>query len=241
MTPYREGLPPRPPRIAALPLDARGYPIPWFVAIVGGIPDFRVADARKLVRAIKENRCWICGQPLGQFKAVPVGPLGVINRISAEAPCHRDCAEYALVVCPFLLNPSARRREADLPDDIGHAGHLVPDNPGVMALWVAREFPVLHPPGGGVLFGLRTPAEVIWWTQGRLATRGEVAVASVESVDRARRATPEDLDGLLALDARAEKSKALWPADPAPPGWKINNSDWPKGEGEHLVRAEEED
>ena len=42
-------LPPMPSRIAALPVDERGYPVPWFVAWIDGKPEFRCADPAKFL------------------------------------------------------------------------------------------------------------------------------------------------------------------------------------------------
>ena len=35
MTKFRSDIPPLPPRIAKLPVDERGYPVPWFVQWLG--------------------------------------------------------------------------------------------------------------------------------------------------------------------------------------------------------------
>lgn len=42
----------------------------------------------------------------------------------------------------------------------------------------------------------------------------------------------------ICTAARAALRKAG--REVAPPGWKINNPDWPSGEGEHLIREEDE-
>ena len=47
MSHYRSDLPPLPAELSHLPLDERGYPLPWFVATVKGRPDPRVADGFK--------------------------------------------------------------------------------------------------------------------------------------------------------------------------------------------------
>lgn len=41
----RHDLPPLIPRIAKLPLNDSGYPVPFFVGYVNGKPDFRCSDA----------------------------------------------------------------------------------------------------------------------------------------------------------------------------------------------------
>jgi hypothetical protein len=84
--PLRPELGPLPERIKQLPIDERGYPIPWFVDWVDGKPEFRAMDGRKLVRAIKERLCWVCGQPLGVNLAFVAGPMCGINRVSSRTP-----------------------------------------------------------------------------------------------------------------------------------------------------------
>src|SRR5258708_1131539 len=104
-----------PSRIAVLPKDQRGYHVPWFVAWIDGVPDFRVIGGGKLPHAVREKLCWVCGQPLGGFMAFMIGPMCAVNRISSEPPSHRECAVYSARVCPFLSNPEMKRRETNLP------------------------------------------------------------------------------------------------------------------------------
>ena len=58
-----------PLRLRKLPLDPRGYPVPWFVAWVDGVPEFRAVDGRKFVQAVRAKLCWVCGEPLGRWLA----------------------------------------------------------------------------------------------------------------------------------------------------------------------------
>jgi hypothetical protein len=79
---------PMPDRVARLP-RARGYPAPWFVAWVEGKPEFRVVREGGVVEAARADRCWICGQRLGRYRAYAIGPMCAVNRTSSEPPSHR--------------------------------------------------------------------------------------------------------------------------------------------------------
>lgn len=177
---YRPELPPPPPRIARLPRD-RGYPVPWFVAWIDGVPDFRVVGPGKLENAMRYRRCWICGNPLGRYVTYVVGPMCAVNRVSSEPGSHRECAEYAARACPFLVRPHMVRREAGKPEEaVEPAGVMLRRNPGVALVWTTdhvRQKPV---PGGGFLLDLGEPRSVAWYAEGREATHAEV-MASIES------------------------------------------------------------
>ena len=87
---------PMPPAVAALPRNAQGYPIPWFVATLSdGSRDFRVASGERWHDAVRFNKCWVCGRTYGRFMSFLIGPMCAVNRITAEPPCHYDCAVYA--------------------------------------------------------------------------------------------------------------------------------------------------
>lgn len=183
----RQPLPPMPARIARLPRDARGFPIPWFVhREADGTPDFRVVRRGGFADAIRGSRCWVCGEALGRTMAFVIGPMCAVTRTTSEPPCHRDCAEWSVAACPFLLRPRMRRNEQDLPEDkVGPAGFALDRNPGVPVVWVTRGYKTFrtHGAGGsadGVLITVGDPLEVLWLHQGRPATRAE-AVASIQS------------------------------------------------------------
>jgi hypothetical protein len=190
----RRDLPILPARVRRLPVDERGYPVPWFVqwmhsdgspcegdpAIDADRPDFRVIDARRMVLAVNHRRCWVCGEQLGRCLAFVIGPMCAINRINSEPPSHRDCAEFAARACPFLTRPRMVRREDNLPEGIKEpAGIGLTRNPGVTLLWVTRSYRPFKVDNGW-LFRLGDPEEVCWYCQGRPATRAEI-MASVDS------------------------------------------------------------
>lgn len=180
MTELRKGLPPLPARIAQLPVDDRGYPVPWFVTWINGKPDFRVVEARKVFLGHTEHRCWICGQQLGRTFAFVAGPMCAVNRNSAEPPSHTECALFAVKACPFILLPKAQRREANLPvETTDPAGHMIKRNPGVAMVWITRAYRI-HVEPRGLLFELGEPETVHWYAQGQPATREQV-LESIES------------------------------------------------------------
>jgi hypothetical protein len=173
---------PIPRRMRSLARDERGFVIPWFAwhDDTGG-PHISVLDQKKWCEAVDRDRCWLCGQPLGVFKAFVAAPINVLKRIVLEPPSHLDCAEYAMRVCPFLSNPAMRRRqrtERQVDQDclVGHVGQRPTPNPGVFALWVTRSYTLGrlrdHP---AITIG--DSESVRWWTRGRPATDAEVEAA----------------------------------------------------------------
>lgn len=175
-------LPDMPARIARLPRDHRGYPVPRFVAWIDGAPDFRVIRENAIADCVNGRRCWLCGDHLGANVAFVIGPMCAVNRVSAEPPSHRDCAKFAAKACPFLTRPHMRRREGNLPDDaVLPAGHMIARNPGVSLIWVTRASRVrLRPAPGGFLFDVGEPTATLWYAEGREATRDE-AQAAIDS------------------------------------------------------------
>jgi hypothetical protein len=107
-----------PPRIARLPQDARGYPIPWNVLRgVDGAPIFTVNDDEKHLRALYENLCPICGEKLGRWKWFVGGPRSAFSEHGwyFDLPGHHECETFALAACPYLAMPRYLKR-IDIPD-----------------------------------------------------------------------------------------------------------------------------
>ena len=209
----RPELPPPPLRIRKLPVDKRGYPVPYFAFSVNGEPDHRIRDQRKFVRCVRENRCWICGEPLGKFLAFLIGPMCTINRISAEPPSHRECAEWAVRGgCPFLSNPKQHRREAGRPEDAWVSEAAIIRNPGVTVLWMTKSY---QPIKGieEIVFALGDPIKTLWYTEGRLATRAE-AEAAIETgcPILLQRAEEEGPHAVEVLHQMREAMRPLLPA-----------------------------
>jgi hypothetical protein len=215
-------LPPMPERIARLPRDGRGYPVPWFIcwmqdgrAVPAGTgePDFRIIGPGKLWMAHNRRKCWICGGSMeGQSNIYVIGPMCVINRVTSEPPCHRECAEFAAKACPFLTNPREKRNAKNMPDDPVVAGIMIPRNPGAVALYQCAKAKPFQA-GQGVLFRLGKPIRVDWYAEGRVATRGEIE-QSIDSglpilVAEAKR---DGIEGLRALAHMHNEALLLLPA-----------------------------
>ena len=210
---------PMPARVAGLPRNQVGYPIPWFVATLDdGVRDFRVGDLAKMVDATNDKLCWICGGRLGAFMTFVIGPMCAVNTISGEPPSHRDCATYAARVCPFLSRPDMQRRPGGKPDDtVPAAGVMLERNPGVALVWTTRSYKPFNPDRGnaGILYEIGRPTEVSWWVQGRAATRAEILdsiqaglpalIEVCKLEDDPGRATAE-------LDRRVDRAMTLLPA-----------------------------
>lgn len=175
----------------ALPVDQRGFPVPWFVQWIEGKPEFRVMDQTKYIRAIRESLCWVCGDKLGKTKAFVAGPMCGINRTSSEPPSHMACAIWSAKNCPFLSNPRMVRREDETVNNQKlrecAAGMAITRNPGVTMVWLTRTFEVFY--HNGPLIQMGEPDKVLWFAHGREATLAEVQ----ESIDT----------GLPSLEAMA--------------------------------------
>jgi hypothetical protein len=171
MTALRKKLPPLPERMKKLPVDPRGYPIPWFVGTVDGKRDFRVADQSKRALAVRERRCWVCGDKLGVHLAFVIGPMCVINRNTSEPPSHLECANFAVLACPFLLLPKSGYRNP--PEGSSPLPHAIPGNPGACAIWVTQSYePYLVE--GSWLIRIGPAEQVLWFAEGLPATRQQI-------------------------------------------------------------------
>lgn len=204
-------LPEMPPGIAALSVDDRGWPVPWFVSwrLDRRGPDFRAVEAGKVATALNHRICWCCGQSLGETAVFLVGPMCGINRISSEPPSCHDCAGWAVQACPFLLNPNMRRMPSE--DGDREVGVMVKRNPGVTLLWEAREWDPFRV-DGGVLIDLGDPLNVAWIREGRNATRAEVEESIAGGVGQLREmAAGEGAQAIAELRRREQELDALKP------------------------------
>jgi hypothetical protein len=107
---------PLPPQIAALPRDARGYPISFVTDIrPDGTPDFTEVNGPRRAKAIVEQLCGLCARQLPPIRAVVGGPQVVETHLAMDPPMCFECAlfaaTHAAAGCPFLLMPTARYRK----------------------------------------------------------------------------------------------------------------------------------
>lgn len=155
-----------PPRVAALPRDARGYPIPHAVMYdAAGVPDFRVIDPQKWVRAAQLRRCGVCGETLGSHLAFVGGPLSMANRLFSDLPMHRDCAIYALRTCPFLAAPKFMYARA-LPDGTKVSANVSPERPERFGLGICRDYHLGRLPDGEIVLRAQPFRQIDWWCKG---------------------------------------------------------------------------
>ena len=172
-----------PPRMRALPIDARGYPVPYFAAWIDGVPDHRVQDPDKFPAAVRPPyRCWVCGQPRGVYKSFVLGPMCTITRTTTEPALHLDCATWSARNCPFLTRPHMTRREDEFTRDCkaNSPGEPIDRNPGVVAVWTTRSYALFRDHRHRPLLEVGDPVHVEWYAAGRVATRAEVE-ASIDS------------------------------------------------------------
>jgi hypothetical protein len=92
------------------------------------------------------------------------------------------------------------------------AGIGLKRNPGAVCVWTTKTYHPFKPPGGGMLFSIGRPTEVLWFAEGRRATRKEV-LASIDSgypllEQIAREEGPE---AMKALATQREVAMALVP------------------------------
>jgi hypothetical protein len=218
----RRGLPALPGSMRRLPIDGRGFPVPWFVAWLDqdrevqpgrGVPDFRLIGNDRIRRAVNEQLCWLCGTRLLPPAASVVGPMCAVNRISSEPPSHIECARFAVRACPFLARPHMRRNDKGF-EKIGVVpapGNPIPRNPGVTVVWLSKHVTYVLPQS---LFDIGEPLAVEWYAEGRAATRAEVEQSFDTGLVLLEEAAARDenpVASLLELAAMAAQARTLFP------------------------------
>jgi hypothetical protein len=210
-----------PPGIAALPVDAIGRPIPWFVAWIDGKPDFRVVGPGKLGRALRGSLCWVCGKGFGggEDRAWLIGPMCTVNLVTAEPPSHLDCAVWSARNCAFLVAPNMVRRDRHMPEGaVNPAGIMLRRNPGASVVWVTgyRAWKAERE-GRGYLFRLGPAKSALWFAEGREATRAEVLASINSGLPLLREMAEEDGPGALAeLERMHAAALAYLPQEAGP-------------------------
>jgi len=213
MTELRVELEALPARLKSLPVDERGYPVPWFVDWIDGKPEFRAMSPEKWVRAVRFKRCWVCGDALGRFLTFVAGPMCGINRTSAEPPSHYECGKWSARNCPFLNNPEAIRRiDEQVPVmNENTAGFSLGRNPGVTMLWTTKDYSVFDDGKGKPLIFMGEPTMVEWYAEGQPATRTQV-LASIDSGIPALMALARTEEGgIKALQEARERFEKFLP------------------------------
>jgi hypothetical protein len=187
-----------PERIARLPRDRRGLPIPFLVLTDRGTgkPNFTINDAAKQARCLAEDRCPICGEGLTRGRWFVGGPGSAFHPNGAylDPPMHFECAHFALRVCPFLAAPVYSGRIDDKGFDwSAHPGEAMLVDPTVIAerpsLFVAimavgqKQVGPAHSP---YLKPRRPYSRVEFWRFGRQLDEAEgvaLALAAADSLD----------------------------------------------------------
>lgn len=205
---------PLPSRMQSLPVDERGYVVPWFVEWIDGKPEFRAMSGEKWLRAVREKLCWVCGERLGRYMTFVAGPMCGINRTSSEPPSHLECAQWSARNCPFLSNPEMIRRvDETIGADMSNvAGFAITRNPGVTMLWTTNTYSVFNDGHDKPLITFGEPTSVEWYACGRIATREQV-MASIDSGLPALVAVAQKQDGAMKfLDEARQRFQKLIPA-----------------------------
>lgn len=108
---------------------------------------------------------------MGASQTFVVGPMCIANRNSGEPPGHRDCAEFAVQACPFILRPNMVRREDERTvNATGGGGVMIPRNPGVVAVYTSKDWKLTPDPNGKPLWNVGNYSHISWWREGRSAT-----------------------------------------------------------------------
>jgi len=160
-----------PNRLRQRPRDRRGLPIPYgSLRAADGTVDFRAIDTRHVLTCVERRRCWACAQKLTRLIWFVGGPLCATNRVFSTTAMHRECAEYALQVCPFLVVPAMPYSDLDRrPAPLGAETlpFITEQKPDRFMLGVTGDYRVLAK--APVLVRADPWIELHWWSAGREA------------------------------------------------------------------------
>ncbi|GBR23436.1 hypothetical protein [Komagataeibacter nataicola] len=161
-----------PTRCLGLPRLSNGMPIPKFASWKNGVADLTTMNAEYARHAMQFKTCWICGQKLGRHCAFVGGPKSAHAGVYSDFPMHRECAEFAVQVCPFIVYGSNYRKNPTLNTD-DMARMVDNDNPVIFCVSVASRY--RYEPSAGVF--VIHPDEQLWFLHGKPATPEQIADA----------------------------------------------------------------
>jgi hypothetical protein len=162
-----------PKELLHLPVDERGYVIPFFVTYVDGKPDFRLLDIRKQNKCITKRLCPVCGRKLPKDSMFFIGGIKTFtNRVCTDPGMHRVCAEYSLMTCPHMYLEKAQRREKGLEGlQVINTKLLDPGKPQQIYLIKASKYKKIPHPysaGGSLIRFAPISAEIYGYEDGKL-------------------------------------------------------------------------
>lgn len=180
---------PIPDRMKHLPLDPRGYPIPSNVfRDKNGTPHFTINDELIRQTQIRDNLCPICGKKNSAGLWFVGGPLSAFHPQGAynDLPMHKECAVYALKICPYLAMPSYHHRLDEktlnkIPEEDREVRTFV--DPTMLAtrppvFVLARTKSYIVGPDGYHLVPMRPWLEVEVWKDGAMLTKQQGMIAT---------------------------------------------------------------
>ncbi|GLH30150.1 hypothetical protein WSS15_28000 [Acetobacter pasteurianus] len=181
---------PIPSRMLNLRRLNSGLPIPKFATWEGDKPNLTVMNRDFFGTALRNKLCWICGQKMGRFASFVGGPKSTASKCFVEPPMHRDCAEFAMQVCPYLVTGNNERKNklTPLEEKQHRSAGTDPDNPIIFGMSISNDW---HFISGENCFFLKNVAEVIWWKHGKLASSKEAEKAVLEGEQAVQAAMKE--------------------------------------------------
>jgi hypothetical protein len=158
-------------RMKDLPRDTNGYPIPFtMLRTEDGAADFTRHDLAAIGKSIFDQLCSICGQALHTDIWLLAGAKIALNPHGGyiDPAMHKQCAVYALKVCPYLALPSFAKRLPNEVDASHSSVRIITGKPVVFALVKTCNYHVVTTPQGGtILLPIRPLLDIEYWREGR--------------------------------------------------------------------------
>ena len=168
--------------------DRRGLPIPFIVyRDTRGVPHFTVDDTDRVNWVLSKKLCGLCGKPLkpGQMWLTG-GPASSFleDGMYTTPHAHKECARYAIQVCPYLALPTYTRLIEDKtlkPEAIDsatqvHNDGIAPPRPPFLVLARTSGIKLVdsHDGSGKKYILPRRPwKDVEFWRDGKQITQSE--------------------------------------------------------------------
>jgi hypothetical protein len=144
-----------------------------------GRPRFDLpARPERVDRALREHRCWMCGDHLGAMVTFLTEPHWVVQGFAGEPPCHRECAVYAAENCRYFVHAIGRP---------------------VLCLWTCRQYARIKS-DNAVVIRISGATDVRWYFGGKPATRTQVTLAFSAAMPKLRAMVGGDLAAKSELE-----------------------------------------